>query len=71
MLYFKCPTCKTLLADKQIPFEEEVTKACDVKGISEADKDKRKMEILDKLEVRRYCCRMRMLTYIRQVDIVK
>lgn len=70
MLYFKCPTCRTYLANKQIPFEQELDKICN-SDITEEKKEEVKREILDKLQVKRYCCRMRILTYSKLIDIVK
>jgi len=66
MLFFKCPTCKTLLADKQIPFEEGMDKICNDTKLTDEQKDKKRKELLDKLELHRYCCRMRILTYTRE-----
>ncbi len=71
MLYFKCPTCRTNLANKQIPFEQELDKICNNNDLDDKKKDELKMALLDKLEVKRYCCRMRILTYSRLIDIVK
>jgi DNA-directed RNA polymerase subunit N (RpoN/RPB10) len=70
MLYFKCPTCKTLLANKQIPFEQKLEKICSQHGKSDNAIEKEKQELLDDLEIKNICCRMRILTYIRIVDIV-
>jgi len=70
MLYYKCPTCGTVLANKQLPFEQELEKICNER-ISEKEKDKLKMKLLDDLEVKRQCCRMRMLTYVRLIEVVK
>ena len=71
MLYLRCPTCKTILANKQLLFEEEQDKICNNKGISDDEKNIQKRELLDKLEVKRYCCRGLMLTYLRLINIVK
>ena len=71
MLYYKCPTCKTLLANKQIPFEREMEKICNNKNLSKAEMDKQKQDLLDRLELKRYCCRMRILTYLKRIEIVK
>ena len=38
MLYPVCPTCQNLLADKQIPFEEEMEKICNNKKLKEDEK---------------------------------
>lgn len=70
MLYFRCPTCRTLLAHKQIPLEEGLKKICGNPKLSEEEKKKQKTELLDRLELKRYCCRMR-ITYVKQVEIIK
>lgn len=71
MLYFKCPTCKTILANKQVPFEEGLDKICNNPKMSQKEKDSAKVELLDQLEVKRMCCRMRILTYVKQIEIIK
>ena len=71
MLYYKCPTCKTELANKQIPFEEGIDKICKNMSLNEKEKDEKKMELLDELQIKRYCCRMRMLTYVRLIKLIK
>lgn len=70
MLYLRCPTCRTILANKQLPFEEGIKKICSKEGLSEVEKGKLKEKLLDELEIRRICCRMRVLTYISQIDII-
>ena len=70
MLYFKCPSCRTNLANKQIPFEKGMEKIC-ASAKSEEEMNKMKEELLDKLEVKRYCCRPRMLCYIDLIKIIK
>lgn len=70
MLYFRCPTCKTELANKQLPYEEGLNKISKM-DISESEKNKLRMELLDKLEVNNMCCRMRVLTYLKLIDIIK
>ena len=69
MLYFKCPTCRTILANKQLLFTERLEKICK-ETISEENKDTKKQQLLDELEVKRICCRMRILTFIKLVEIV-
>ncbi len=79
MLYMYCPSCNTLLGDKQIYYETKLKKICE----SQFDKDenlvldkkeeidKQKKALLDELELHNICCRMRMLTYTRLIDIVQ
>ena len=71
MLYPKCPTCRTKLADKQLPYEEGMQSICNNKNWDKQEQDKRKMALLDKLELNRYCCRMRMISYVDLVQIIK
>ena len=71
MLYYKCPTCRTVLADKQIPYELELSKICNNSNLSDLQKDKLKEQLLDNLHVKNICCRMRMITYIKRIDIIK
>lgn len=70
MLYLKCPTCKNILGNKQIPFENDIEKICENVSLSEEEKKKKKMELVDKY-VDKYCCRMRLLTYAKLINIVK
>ena len=71
MIYYRCPTCKTLLANKQLIFEKDIKKICGDTKLNEQDKNEQKKKLLDRLELTRYCCRMKMLTYVDQIKIVK
>ena len=71
MLYFRCPTCRTILANKQVLFEEELDNICKNDKLSKKESDAAKQNLLDRLELRNMCCRPRMLTYIKLVDVVK
>lgn len=70
MLYATCPTCNNLLADKQIFFEKEKEKIENDKNLSKKDREKEVEKLLDKIGLVRYCCRMRMITYLDQVNII-
>jgi DNA-directed RNA polymerase subunit N (RpoN/RPB10) len=63
MLYAVCPTCKMLLADKQIPYETKINEL-NSKGYSEEKYMKEKKKIIDSLGITRYCCRMRLISYV-------
>jgi len=70
MLYLVCPTCKNILGNKQIPFKEELKKISEsTQSINE--QNKKKEEVLDKLGLDKYCCRMRITTYTEDIEIVK
>jgi len=70
MLYPVCPTCQNLLADKQLIYEESLDKICNNKKLNNEQKQKEKKKLLDSLGLERYCCRMRMVSYIDQVKII-
>lgn len=71
MLYYKCPTCKTILANKQLIFEQELDKICKDTKMTDEEKKNAKIKLLDVLHLERYCCRMRMLTYVKLIEIIK
>ena len=45
MLYYKCPSCRTILANKQILFEQESEKICQNEKLSDKQKEKKKRRI--------------------------
>lgn len=72
MSYYKCPTCKTILANKVLLYDKMLESVCvkyNNQNTEEAQKEKR--EILDKLELHRMCCRMRMMTKVSLVKLIK
>jgi DNA-directed RNA polymerase subunit N (RpoN/RPB10) len=71
MLYFRCPTCKTVLADKELIYEKEMKRISNDLKLSEAQQNDEKRKLLDTLELTRICCRARMLTYVDLITIVK
>lgn len=76
MLYLKCPTCKMLLGDKQLIYErliEEICKDCDIHKLTNEQADKLKQEVVNSMGIdrERYCCKMRLMTYKKIIEIVK
>jgi DNA-directed RNA polymerase subunit N (RpoN/RPB10) len=71
MLYYKCPTCRTLLANKQLVYENEIKNIINNQKLSDEQKNIEKEKILDKLFIMNICCRMRTLTYCKKIEIVK
>ena len=70
MLYPVCPTCQNLLADKQLKYEEELEKICNDKKLNDEQMQKKKEKLLDDLGIKRYCCRMRVISYLDQVKLM-
>ena len=71
MLYFRCPTCKTPLANKQLLYEQKLDNVCNDDKLSISAKNIAKMKILDELELHRPCCRMRIMGYVQLINIIK
>lgn len=71
MLYPRCPGCRTILANKQIPYEDGLDKICKNDKLTESQKQKQKEELLDQLYVQNICCRMRIMGYVSKIKIVK
>ena len=71
MLYYKCPTCKTILANKELIYDQKLNEVCAKMGSNKKGIEDSKKQILDELQLENYCCRMRMLGKIRLVDIIK
>ena len=71
MLYSVCPTCRMLLADKQIPFENKMKELKD-KNLSKKEYLKQQDEFFIKLGIGRdrYCCRMRFISYVDHSKVV-
>ena len=63
MLYITCPTCGYFLGQKNLEYEEDKQKICDNPNISTEEKEKEISKLLLSLGLRRYCCKMRMMTY--------
>lgn len=73
MLYFICPTCKQVLADKIIIYEKISDDICNqfkIKKISKKEADALKIELNNSLELDKICCKMRMMAYTRDINYI-
>lgn len=73
MIYLKCPTCKTILSDKQLQYEELLDKICkdeEMNNIDHEQAKKFKAELIKAFKLR-YCCSVRLMSYIKLIDIIK
>ena len=71
MLYFKCPTCKTHLANKQLIYEEKMDAICNNDKLSTKEKCEAKRKIFPEIELHRECCIMRMMGNVKLIDKIK
>jgi DNA-directed RNA polymerase subunit N (RpoN/RPB10) len=63
-----CPTCGYFLGQVNIIYDEGKSKICNNPQLSSEEKDKELSKLLLNLGLRRYCCKMRIMSY---KDIVR
>jgi DNA-directed RNA polymerase subunit N (RpoN/RPB10) len=71
MIYLKCPSCGTVIGNRQIPYETGLEEIENNPNINEAEKLELKNKLIESLEIKRYCCKMRVTTYKSMPDIIK
>ncbi len=62
MIYIVCPTCGYFIGSKTIEYEEKKEAICSNTELSEEQKSEEIQKLLKELKIRRYCCRMRIMT---------
>lgn len=68
MIYPTCPTCGYPIASKVLYYETEKDKICNNPNLSEEEQGEEISKLIKSLGLRRYCCKMRVMTC---KDIVK
>ena len=63
MLYLSCPTCGYFLGNKTMEFETQKKLICSNPKLTKEKQGEEIQKLLKSLKLRRYCCRMRMMTY--------
>lgn len=72
MLYMKCPTCGQLLGDIQLEYEKKNMEIENNNKLSLEGKNQQKMELVNSFGLQnRYCCRMRLISYVSMVRLVR
>ena len=70
MLYLTCPTCGYFLGQKTTMYEKGKETICANPQTSKSDKEEAISKLLLSLKLRRYCCKMRIMTYKDIVHII-
>ena len=63
MLYTTCPTCGFFLGQKTEEYEQKKNELCSNPKLSKKERESEITKLLLSLKLRRYCCRMRNMTY--------
>jgi len=58
-----CPTCGYFLGQIMIKYEEEKEKICSNPKLSSEEKEDANSKLILSLGLRRYCCKMRVMSY--------
>jgi len=70
-MYFRCPSCGTSFAKRYIEWITESDKINETINLTDKEKDKKRQELLNKLNFKNYCCTMRMLTMSNLTRLIK
>jgi DNA-directed RNA polymerase subunit N (RpoN/RPB10) len=71
MIYLKCPTCSYVLGNRQRIYEQGLEEIESNPNNDEELKLELKQKLLESLGLKRYCCRMRVITYKNKTEIIK
>lgn len=71
MIYLKCPTCGYVLGNRQRIYELGLDEIESNPNNDEQKKLELKQKLVDSLEIKRYCCKMRVITYKNKTEIIK
>jgi DNA-directed RNA polymerase subunit N (RpoN/RPB10) len=71
MIYLKCPSCGTVIGNRQIPYENKLKEIDNNPNIDEDAKLDQKNKLINSLEIKRSCCKMRIMTFKSMPLIIK
>jgi DNA-directed RNA polymerase subunit N (RpoN/RPB10) len=71
MIYLRCPTCGTILGNRQIMYDKGLEEIESNPNNDEKQKLELKTKLVESLELKRYCCKMRVITYKNKTEIFK
>jgi DNA-directed RNA polymerase subunit N (RpoN/RPB10) len=67
----KCPTCGTVIGNRQIIYETKLQEINSNPKIDDDTKLEQKNKLINSLELKRYCCKMRIITFKSMPLIIK
>ncbi len=70
MLYLACPTCGYFLGQKTIEYETGKEKICSNPELTSEEKETQLSALLLSLKLKRYCCKMRMMSYKDIINVI-
>ena len=70
MLYMVCPTCNKFLGQKVIEYEKGKDNICKNPELSNEEREAALTKLLLNLKLKRYCCKMRMMSYKDEIEYI-
>jgi DNA-directed RNA polymerase subunit N (RpoN/RPB10) len=71
MIYIRCPSCGYILGNRQMLYEAKLDEIVSNPNLDEDTKLDLKTKLVDNLKLKRYCCKMRVITFKQLTDIIK
>ncbi len=69
MTYLVCPTCGWFIGQKSIEYEKKVSLINSNKDLNQDEKEIEISKVLSDLKLKRYCCKMRLMTSKDYIEI--
>ena len=63
MIYISCPTCGFFIGSIAIEFEQKKADICTNPNLTQEQQGEEISKLIKSLGLRRYCCKMRVMTY--------
>jgi DNA-directed RNA polymerase subunit N (RpoN/RPB10) len=67
----KCPSCGYLLGNRQIIYEKGLREIMNNPNANEEEKLLLRIKLVESLNIKNYCCRMRVITFKQVTEIIK
>ncbi len=71
MIYIRCPSCGYIIGNRQMLYESKMENIVNNPNIDEDAKLELKTKLIDSLKIKRYCCKIRIMTFKQLTDIIK
>lgn len=66
----KCLSCSTIIGNRQVQYEKGLAEIDEKTFIGETEKKRLKTLLIDSLELKNYCCKMRIIGFKQKLDII-
>ena len=71
MIYMRCPTCGYILGNRQILYESRMEEIMNNPNTDDDIKLELKTKLVESLKLKRYCCKIRVMTFKQLTEIIK